>query len=74
MEKYNGWANFDTWLVNVWLMNDESNYRLFQTLDVVEVEEMTSEDLENWFYYGDDEINFDNVNVQEIRESMQEHL
>lgn len=24
--KYNGWSNHETWLVNLWLTNDESSY------------------------------------------------
>jgi hypothetical protein len=25
--KYNGWTNYETWCVNLWLMNDEETYR-----------------------------------------------
>lgn len=25
--KYNGWSNYDTWLVALWLNNDEKNYK-----------------------------------------------
>lgn len=25
-EKYNGWANYETWCVNLWLTNDEKSY------------------------------------------------
>lgn len=26
-EGYNGWANWETWVVNLWLANDEGLYR-----------------------------------------------
>lgn len=26
-ESYNGWPNYETWLVNLWLDNDEKTYR-----------------------------------------------
>lgn len=27
-EKYNGWSNYETWLVNLWLTNDAGTYAL----------------------------------------------
>lgn len=32
-DKHNGWENYPTWAVNLWLSNDEGLYR--QTLEVV---------------------------------------
>ena len=31
-EKYNGWTNYETWLVNVWCSNDENSCRQFEAL------------------------------------------
>lgn len=28
MEKYNGYANYDTWNVALWILNDEGVYRV----------------------------------------------
>ena len=25
-EKYNGWTNYETWVVNLWMSNDEGSY------------------------------------------------
>ena len=33
-ETYNGWSNYPTWAVNLWLQNDEPLYRA--TLEMVE--------------------------------------
>ena len=32
---YNGWSNRETWLVSLWLNNDELNYRLLS--DILEL-------------------------------------
>lgn len=32
-EKYNGWTNYETWCVNLWLANDEGLYNAVQAMD-----------------------------------------
>ena len=27
---YNGWSNYETWLANLWLINNEAHYALLQ--------------------------------------------
>ena len=30
VQTYNGWSNYETWLANLWLTNDESSYALLR--------------------------------------------
>lgn len=39
MAEYNGWTNYETWCVSMWLDNDEGNYHA--------VRELTSQELES---------------------------
>lgn len=31
-KEYNGWTNYETWLVKLWMDNDEGSYRTFQDM------------------------------------------
>jgi hypothetical protein len=83
-EDYNGWTNRDTWLVALWLDNDRNNYeRVVRVVNGVGRAKKLADytDLELWeklkdtrlFKYGD-EINWNNVNIQEIRERLEEYV
>ena len=47
--KYNGWTNFETWNFNLWITNNEGDYRhaLQLTEDSINKYEL-SKDLEEW--------------------------
>jgi len=33
-EKYNGWSNYETWCINLWMDNEEGTYEHFQQLAI----------------------------------------
>jgi hypothetical protein len=71
MEKYNGWTNWDTWAVNLYLMNDEHNYNKLMNMSLYEVEALTRKNMRDMFYYGD-KITWSDVNMDEIIVSIKE--
>ena len=75
---YNGWTNRDTWLVPLWLDTEYNNYKKLCNYLLGKgiatekrIENISDADL--MFYLRDsytykDEINWENVNITEIRE------
>ena len=66
MEKYNGWKNWDTWAVALWIDNDESNYRAIKRITVDDWNDICNERMFNDVFYFGDEIDFDVVDTEEI--------
>jgi hypothetical protein len=69
--KHNGWANYDTWLVVVHLQNVESNYHKILEMTSSQVRLFDVDDLQQWFTF-EDEIDFDQVDMDEIVENIME--
>jgi hypothetical protein len=69
MEKHNGYTNYSTWLVGLWLMNDEKNDNRLKVMDYDDFNNLDVDEL-YLFDYGDDRenIDFKEVNVKEITE------
>lgn len=74
---YNGWSNYDTWLVALWLNNDESNYqRILNKIKGIGTDKKLNDMScceKSYFirqlYYGD-KIKWSNVNFSEIIENI----
>ena len=70
-EDYNGWCNRDTWLVMLWLNNDQNNYEgitriVKNTHDLKDLSDLELYGILKGFHYGD-EINFNKVDLDEVR-------
>jgi hypothetical protein len=64
--KYMGWANYDTWLVVSLLSNIDSNYYKIIEMERDEVLSLTVYDLQRYFDFRGEDIDFDNVDIDDI--------
>jgi hypothetical protein len=57
-EEYNGWSNYETWLVALWLNNDQESYGLLQEICSAQVSDYRKgeriEELIRELYLGDE--------------------
>jgi hypothetical protein len=74
MEKYNGYFNRDTWLVALWLNNEEKNYRrmLKEKDELLELSIRDFAFVLSVYNYGGDKIDFEKVNWEEIHKVVKE--
>jgi len=63
---HNGWTNYDTWKVVALLDNVQSNYYKIAEMSTDELVMLTISDLQRRFDLMDEDIDFDQVNLDEI--------
>lgn len=73
-QKYNGYSNRDTWVVILWLLNDENNYNKLLKLDSGSVSNIKLETLKRHFVYRYEQIQWGNVNLEEVQGVIKETL
>ncbi len=51
-KEYNGWTNYETWLVNLWMDNEEGSHRYWSVVAHDSIQEhKCDEEPENWYYF-----------------------
>jgi len=70
-EKYNGWTNYETWAVNLWLSNDQETYTVIRELCRSENDEYKgSEALKETVENSTEEL-LDNMTTSDSPEGLQ---
>lgn len=75
-EKYNGWHNRDTWLVVLWLENDEYNYKLMKKYYKYMLKGK-AKFLKQFIKYNfiiKDKLNWSKVSTKEIKKMLKENF
>ena len=49
-KEYNGWYNWETWCVNLWMDNDQGSHEMWRE---VARESIDADEGTNWFYFED---------------------
>jgi hypothetical protein len=61
-QTYNGWANYETWLANLWLTNDEGYYgQLIRTISSHGDMRDQAEALDEWMQLEHSELEITNL-------------
>ena len=51
-KEYNGWTNYETWLVNLWMDNDPGSQQYWTEVAQDSIEEHhAGQEPESWFYF-----------------------
>ena len=66
MSEYNGWKNYETWLVNVWFSDSYNEYYLEQFRDGELVETVTADDVREYVESWVDETTPENGFVTDL--------
>ena len=74
MKKYNGWHNVDTWLLALWLSNDEASYKEFTKNKSMYLKMNKRQLIDAIINISgcSDGINKKNVFIKEIKEAIKE--
>ena len=48
--EYNGWYNYETWMVNLWMDNDQGSHEMWRE---IARESIDADKIANWFYFDD---------------------